>query len=278
MLFLRSDAQFVTNGSENVQQFFNLSTVLILTSLFLTVKFFITVYDIEGCDGMEHVSVELRELLSAIYRTIPVKKGMYLFQEGEKADELYYIQSGKIQISKTNMDGQELTLRICSQGDLIGELTLFCPGARYMLTAKALEDSVVSAIPREVIEKELSDNPKLAIEFMKWMSLHFRKTQTKFRDLILHGKKGALYSTLIRLCNSYGVMKEDGILIDIPLTNQELANFCGTAREVVNRMLGDLRKKGVISVQKGKIRVHNLQYLRDEIACEGCPPELCSID
>ncbi len=116
MLFLRSDAQFVTNGSENVQQFFNLSTVLILTSLFLTVKFFITVYDIEGCDGMEHVSVELRELLSAIYRTIPVKKGMYLFQEGEKADELYYIQSGKIQISKTNMDGQELTLRICRRG------------------------------------------------------------------------------------------------------------------------------------------------------------------
>lgn len=77
---------------------------------------------------------------------------------------------------------------------------------------------------------------------------------------------------------SDGVMKEDGILIDVPLTNQELANFCGTAREVVNRMLGDLRKKGVISVEKGKIHVHDLQYLRNEIACEGCPPELCSIE
>ncbi|AGT31114.1 Crp/Fnr family transcriptional regulator [Geobacillus genomosp. 3] len=227
---------------------------------------------------MDRISSELRELLTTIYRTIPVKKGTFLFQEGEKADDIYYIQSGKIQISKTNMDGQELTLRICSQGDLIGELTLFCPGARYMLTAKVLEDGTVSAIRRETLETELANNPKLAIEFMKWMSLHFRKTQTKFRDLILHGKKGALYSTLIRLCNSYGVMKEDGILIDVPLTNQELANFCGTAREVVNRMLGDLRKKGVISVEKGKIHVHDLQYLRNEIACEGCPPELCSIE
>ncbi|WMJ20692.1 Crp/Fnr family transcriptional regulator [Geobacillus kaustophilus] len=226
----------------------------------------------------EMESREWLKRLTSLGRDLRLEKGTYLFQEGEKADDIYYIQSGKIQISKMDMDGRELTLRICSEGDLIGELTLFCPGARYMLTAKALEDSVVSAIPRERLEQELANNPTLAIEWMKWMSLHFRKTQTKFRDLILHGKKGALYSTLIRLCNSYGVMKEDGILIDVPLTNQELANFCGTAREVVNRMLGDLRKKGVISVQKGKIRVHNLQYLRDEISCEGCPPELCRID
>ncbi|AWO73659.1 Crp/Fnr family transcriptional regulator [Geobacillus thermoleovorans] len=223
-------------------------------------------------------SREWQKWLTPLGRDLRLEKGTYLFQEGEKADDIYYIQSGKIQISKMDMDGRELALRICSEGDLIGELTLFCPGARYMLTAKALEDSVVSAIPRERLEQELANNPTLAIELMKWMSVHFRKTQTKFRDLILHGKKGALYSTLIRLCNSYGVMKEDGILINVPLTNQELANFCGTAREVVNRMLGDLRKKGVISVQKGKICVHNLQYLRDEIACEGCPPELCRID
>ena len=45
---------------------------------------------------------------------------------------------------------------------------------------------------------------KLALEFMKWVSIQNRKTQTKFRDLVLHGKKGALYSTLIRLTNSYG--------------------------------------------------------------------------
>jgi CRP-like cAMP-binding protein len=126
--------------------------------------------------------------------------------------------------------------------------------------------------------KSLLKNSKLALEFMKWMSDHFRKTQTKFRDLVLHGKKGALYSTLIRMCNSYGIMKEDGILINLQLTNQDLANFCGTSREVVNRMLSDLRKKGIISMRKGKIKIHNLKYLREEINCEDCPPEICRID
>ncbi len=44
------------------------------------------------------------------------------------------------------------------------------------------------------------------------------------------------------MTNSYGVLKENGILIDLPLTNQELANFCATSRESVNRMLNELKK------------------------------------
>lgn len=227
---------------------------------------------------MEKQTVEMQELVSKAHRQLEIKKDTYLFREGEQAEEVYYIQSGKIQISKIAADGQELSLRICSKGDIVGELTLFTEQAKYLLNAKVLEDGIVSCIQRDVLEKSLLENNKLALEFMKWMSDHFRKTQTKFRDLVLHGKKGALYSTLIRMCNSYGVMKENGILIDLQLTNQELANFCGTSREVVNRLLKDLRTKGIISINRGKITVHHLSYLRNEIDCEDCPPEICSID
>lgn len=227
---------------------------------------------------MEKQTVEMQELVSKAHRQLEIKKDTYLFREGEQAEEVYYIQSGKIQISKIAADGQELSLRICSKGDIVGELTLFAEQPKYLLNAKVLEDGIVSCIQREVLEKSLLENNKLALEFMKWMSDHFRKTQTKFRDLVLHGKKGALYSTLIRMCNSYGVMKENGILIDLQLTNQELANFCGTSREVVNRLLNDLRTQGIISINRGKITVHHLAYLRNEIDCEDCPPEICSID
>lgn len=211
---------------------------------------------------MENGAMELQELVNKAYRQMEIKKGTYLFREGEQAEEVYYIQSGKIQVSKIAADGQELSLRICSKGDVVGELILFCEDARYLLNAKVIEDGIVACIKREVLEKSLLENSKLALEFMKWMSDHFRKTQTKFRDLVLHGKKGALYSTLIRMCNSYGVMKEDGIFINLHLTNQDLANFCGTSREVVNRLLNDLRKQEIISIKNGKIKVLNLAYLR----------------
>lgn len=80
------------------------------------------------------------------------------------------------------------------------------------------------------------------------------------------------------MTNSYGVLKENGILIDLPLTNQELANFCATSRESVNRMLNELKKQGTISIHKGKITIHDLQFLKREIACEDCSASVCSID
>lgn len=223
-------------------------------------------------------SIEIKELLQFADRTIHVPKGSYLFQEGMGAEELYLILGGKVQISKVTQDGRELALRICGENDICGELTLFTNAPKYLLSALILEDAKIAAIRKDVLEKEIFHNPKLAFEFMKWMSDHFRKTQTKFRDLVLNGKKGALFSTLIRMTNSYGVEKDTGILIDLPLTNQELANFCGTSRESTNRILNDLKREGIISIKKGKILVHDLEFLRQEIGCENCPAVFCSID
>ncbi|MGA9226404.1 MAG: Crp/Fnr family transcriptional regulator [Mesobacillus sp.] len=223
-------------------------------------------------------SIEIKELLQFADRTIHAKKGSYLFQEGMEAEELYIVLDGKVQISKVTQDGRELALRICGENDICGELTLFTDAPKYLLSALILEDAKIAAIRKDVIEKEIFQNPSLAFEFMKWMSDHFRKTQTKFRDLVLNGKKGALFSTLIRMTNSYGVHKDNGILIDLPLTNQELANFCGTSRESTNRILNELKREEIISIKKGKILVHDVDFLRQEIGCENCPAVYCSID
>jgi CRP-like cAMP-binding protein len=223
-------------------------------------------------------SIEIKELLRFADRSFQSERGTYIFQEGMLAEELYIILSGKIQISKITSDGRELSLRICGANDICGELTLFTDNPKYLLSAKVLEEGEIVAIKKDVIETEIFQNSALAFEFMKWMSDHFRKTQTKFRDLVLNGKRGALFSTLIRMTNSYGIEQKDGILIDLPLTNQELANFCGTSRESTNRILNELKKDHMITVKKGKIIVHNVQYLRDEIGCENCDVVYCSIE
>lgn len=223
-------------------------------------------------------SIEIKELLQFADRTFKCDKGTFLFQEGMEAKELYIILSGRVQISKITADGRELSLRICGENDICGELTLFTDNPKYLLSAKVIEDGEIVAIRKDVLENEIFQNSTLAFEFMKWMSDHFRKTQTKFRDLVLNGKRGALFSTLIRMSNSYGVQQKNGILIDLPLTNQELANFCGTSRESTNRILSELKKDNIISVKKGKITILDLQYLKNEIGCENCPAIFCSIE
>jgi CRP/FNR family transcriptional regulator len=113
---------------------------------------------------------------------------------------------------------------------------------------------------------------------MKWMGLMQRTTQSKFRDLMLFGKTGALASTLIRLTNTCGEKSEDGsIKLAIKLTNTDLANMIGTTRESVNRLLSTYKEEGVISYEQGQIIIHDLLYLKSIVNCPNCPPEICRI-
>jgi len=227
----------------------------------------------------ELLSDELRQLLKSIGTVRSIHEDSYLFHQGMDAKEMYLIKSGLIQISMLSSEGEEMVLRICRTDDIVGELTLFCDHPKYLLNAKIIESGEVFVINIDKLQKELMINHHLSIEMMKWVSNHMRKFQTKLRDLLLNGKKGALYSTLIRLSNSYGVQMNDGILIDMALTNQELARFCGATREYINRMLGELRKKGILSIDSsGKILIKNLQYLKEKNRCENCPIEICNID
>ncbi|MEW9672033.1 Crp/Fnr family transcriptional regulator [Ammoniphilus sp. 3BR4] len=220
---------------------------------------------------------EFREELNAIAVDMNYTKDSILYMDGEKAENLYFIRSGNVKISKTTLEGKELTLYICTPGELIGELALFQPNITYTSTAEMLDDGTVGVISRTGLEELLTKNSRLALEFMKWMGIAYRRNQSKFRDLMLMGKHGALYSTLIRMTNTYGIQVKDGILIDLFLTNKDLANFIGTTRESVNRMLNELRKNNVINVDNGYITVHNITYLKEFLECDGCPEDICRI-
>lgn len=223
------------------------------------------------------MSDELRGLLDSVDHTKSIVKDTFLFSEGENAEELYIVKSGKVRIGKLSPDGRELTLRICHKGAIVGELSLYSK-EKHILNAKVLEDGEVAVIKKTRLEEDLLHNANLAIEFMRIMSESYRRDQMRFRDLVLYGKKGALYSTLIRLSNSYGrILDNEAIHIDITLTNQELANFCGTSRESVNRSLSELKRTHTISMKKGHIIIHDLAFLKEEINCEYCPITLCSI-
>jgi CRP/FNR family transcriptional regulator len=226
----------------------------------------------------ESISNDLKELLQTIHHVKKVSKGQFLFQEGSSASELYMIIKGKVQVGKLIPDGRELTIRLCSAGEIVGELSLFSDNARHQQNAKMVEDGEVAIIFKNELEEKLANNSILAMEFMKWITDHYRKSQAKFRDLLLNGKRGALFSTLIRLSNSYGVETPKGTKINLPLTNQELANFCGSSREVINRMLSELKRDGIISYDKNLIIIHDIEYLRIEIGCENCGINICNIE
>jgi len=228
---------------------------------------------------IEKVPMNFHTLFEEHGLQMKVDKGNHIFQEGENANDLYLILKGTVQINKETENGKELTLRICGPDSLIGECAVFGPPAIHTMSAKALTYTELFMIKKDALEMLLTEQPTLMIEYIKWLQNEHLKTQSILRDLVMHGKKGALYSTLIRLTNTYGKLDENGdIYIDINLTNTDLANLCSTSREMVNRMLNDLKKQGVVSFEKSTIIIHDLDHLKNEICCEGCPINICRID
>lgn len=205
-------------------------------------------------------------------------KGEYLFREGDAAHYFYIVRSGQIFITKYASSGRVLSLRLATRGSIIGELPIYEDDPVYIFNAIAQSTAEVYAIEYPVLERYLERKPGLAIDFIKILGAHMRKQHSIFRDLVLYGKKGAIYSTLIRLANSYGKEEDGGVLISVPLTNQELANYSATARESLNRMISELRQKGVIEYRGHLIFIKDMDYLKQAIQCEECGVEICNIE
>lgn len=204
-------------------------------------------------------------------------KETYLFREGEEIQGLYLILTGKVKMSKLSNDGNQLTLRYVEPGGVAGELALLNDYAHYVLSAKMMESGEIAILSKSIIIDAIERNGLLALELIQIMNDRVRRDQTRFRDLVLFGKKGALYSTLIRLSNSYGETNGNDIFINIKMTDQQLADFCGTSRESINRLMGQLKKDSVLSTDKSFITIHDIDYLKEAINCADCPIDLCSI-
>ncbi|RBW68805.1 Crp/Fnr family transcriptional regulator [Bacillus taeanensis] len=227
----------------------------------------------------EFLSNDHLNKLQSVMETIKVKAGTFLFWEGDTAEKLYYVCSGRIKLRKSTEDGKSLMLSILNKGDLVGEY-----GGHgetiYSCSAEVSENAEIGVIKVKDLEEILAHSGQFAVEFMKWLGVNYRKNESKFRDLLLYGKAGALASTLIRLSNTYGGKSKDGIKLNIKLTNAELADFIGTTRESVNRLLNAWKEEGTITVEGGKIVILCLETLRSVCncpACPVCPVEVCRI-
>ena len=224
---------------------------------------------------MESIVTRLYEIPGRVRK---VNKGETVFYEGDEARYFYIVRAGHVCISKSVSSGRTLALRLARCGSIIGEQVLCHSGNTYLFNAVAKTKSELYEIELNTLDDYLMHKPDLAYTMLTIVSQHMRKQHTKFRDLILYGKKGALRSTLLRMARSYGEQTAEGILITVPFTNQELANYSATTRESMNRMLSDLRHQNVIESRGKNILIRDINALERFIECEHCNSMLCNVE
>ncbi|MFL6562217.1 MAG: Crp/Fnr family transcriptional regulator [Bacillus sp. (in: firmicutes)] len=207
-----------------------------------------------------------------------IKAGSVLFQEKDPAQYVFLLLKGSISLGRVHLRGKDFILKILNDHELILEYQLFKANPHYQFYAKAMTDCEMILIKKEQFEDFVLNDPEAMNALVSWLSTSYLKAQMKCQDLIMNGKKGGLYSILIRLCNTYGIRTEEGILIDLPLTHQELANLTYGTREVIQRALKDLREKDIISYENQKFTIKKLNYLKEDVDCQNCSFEICGIN
>ncbi|MEH7353166.1 Crp/Fnr family transcriptional regulator [Neobacillus drentensis] len=231
---------------------------------------------------MQKNSISLYSLMLQFFqKSEPIQKfksGSVLFQEKDSVEFVYLLLKGSIALGRVHLRGKDFILKILDDREVIVEYQLFKANPHYQFYAKTLTDCELLLIKKEQFEEFILTDPEAMNELVTWLSTGYLKAQMKCQDLIMNGKKGGLYSILIRLCNSYGVKTEDGILIDLPLTHQELANLTYGTREVIQRALKDLREKDIILYENQKFTVKNLSFLKEEVDCQNCSFEICGLN
>ncbi len=127
----------------------------------------------------DHAATELRELLTV--EDIP--SGQQLFHKGDGGDAMYLIESGRIRISITDQDAQEVTLADLAQGDFFGEMALI-DGRKRSADARVVQDARLAILSRPAFLAFVRANPDVALEMLSALSERLRRTDELLRSRV----------------------------------------------------------------------------------------------
>ena len=206
---------------------------------------------------------EIQELMSAVKRRM-FRSGEVIFHRDDPGQVLYMIKEGKVKICIISPDGQEISLAVFGKGEYFGEFALL-DGLPRSTDAIALEKVECYTLHRSDFHHAIMKNPKIAIQALEALTRRMRNTDAMVEDLIFLDVYGRVAKKLLELADSHGVKTDDGVRIDVRLTQQELASMVGASRESVNKVIGYFTEKDFISTDKHRITLHRITDLKRRI-------------
>jgi len=189
-----------------------------------------------------------------------VKKGEVIFKEGERVNGVYCIKNGICKLVKLNSDGKESILRLVKKGELLGQRSIITDEITY-LSAVAMEEMQVCFIPRPEIIKFIKGNAEFSFEVTKEICQQLKEANALSVDFSSKTVKERLARILVHLVEISGTDPQE--YINIQISREELANMVGTATESCIRLLSEMKKEGLIALDKKKIKIIDFSTLEN---------------
>lgn len=192
--------------------------------------------------------------LARITTTRRIPHGQTLFQQGDEGDALYAVITGLIRISVVGRAGKALTLALLEPGDLFGEIALL-DGLSRTAAAEAAADCMLLVIERATFLDLLQRDGRLARHIIELLCDRLRENTDRLSEFAFLDLNARLAGQLQSLSIAHGRDTDDGVRIDIKLSQTDLAEMLGVSREAVNKQLKSWSAIGLLRVDRGFITV-----------------------
>ena len=186
-----------------------------------------------------------------------VQRERYFFEDGGHGDTVYLLRHGCAKITQAGPRGTEVLLRVVGPGELFGAMGDLGDQLRPVST-QALCWCQALSWNRTVIGRLMRTYPVIALNALSELEDQLFELQSRYQELATERVEQRLARTLIRLVQKAGRKIQGGLLIDLPLSRQDLAAMAGTTLWTVSRVLSAWERNGVIAFGRQKLAILQL--------------------
>jgi len=191
------------------------------------------------------------------------KKNNLIIFEDDKGLNLFIINQGRVKISRISEEGGEVILAILGEGEFFGEISVV-DGLSRSATVTSLDEVELLVMKREDFLAALQEFPQVGIALLRELAGRIRKSDAQIKSLSLRNARGRVATTLIRLAEDIGRVREGKVIIpELPL-QRDLANIAGTSRETISRVIASLEKDGHCYKKENSLVFDNFERFKRE--------------
>jgi CRP/FNR family cyclic AMP-dependent transcriptional regulator len=226
-------------------------------------------WHLNSFDWLEELSVEELEKLRANSSSQAFEAGDVIFEPESEPHDLYLLESGIVRIYRISEEGNETTFGYVAPGEVFGELVVFGDFSRDSYAA-ATRSSRVLRVASETFRELLEARPELALVVVRQIGSRFKRIEKRVEHLVFRDARARVAQILIELAEDFGRDDEGQRVIEIDITQAELATLVGITRQTANSCLRELEVAEITGRRAKHIVVRDPERLKAIV--DGSPP------
>ncbi len=192
------------------------------------------------------------------------KKGEQVYMPQDQSDRIFFINEGRIKISVMNDEGKEVTKAILGRGEVFGELAMMGETQRHDF-AIALENTSACMVTLDELRGLMRDRSELNLFFMRMFAARQLEMERRLESLVFRDSRSRIVEFLVHLVKTKGQRVGYEWVVRKFLTHQEIANLTATSRQTVTTTLNDLRFQKLLTFDRNRLLVRDLEKLAAEV-------------